>query len=233
MTIGIIGAMEEEVELLKNSMPSVEEIVIGGAKFYVGEVAGKEVVLLESGIGKVNAALGTTLMADRFKPEVIINTGSAGGMAEGLAVGDVIISDRLAYGDVDVTEFGYTYGQVPRMPAFYQGDAVLLKKAETIYREYFAASENKAVYGLVVTNDSFIMRPDQHETIRTFFPDVKAVEMEAVAIAQVAYQFDIPFLIIRAISDLANQEATISFDEFIHLAAKQSATCIIELLKTI
>ncbi|CCQ24069.1 5'-methylthioadenosine/S-adenosylhomocysteine nucleosidase [Listeria monocytogenes N53-1] len=78
-------------------------------------------------------------------------------MAEGLAVGDVIISDRLAYGDVDVTEFGYTYGQVPRMPAFYQGDAVLLKKAETIYREYFA-------YGLVVTNDSFIMRPDQHET---------------------------------------------------------------------
>ncbi|MBC8931357.1 5'-methylthioadenosine/S-adenosylhomocysteine nucleosidase, partial [Escherichia coli] len=91
-------------------------------KFYVGEIAGKEVVLLESGIGKVNAALGTTLMADRFKPEVIINTGSAGGMAEGLAVGDVIISDRLAYGDVDVTEFGYTYGQVPRMPAFYQGD---------------------------------------------------------------------------------------------------------------
>ncbi len=73
------------------------------------------------------------------------------------------------------------------------------------------------------------MRPDQHETIRTFFPDVKAVEMEAAAIAQVAYQFDIPFLIIRAISDLANQEATISFDEFIHLAAKQSATCIIEL----
>ncbi|MBC8863235.1 5'-methylthioadenosine/S-adenosylhomocysteine nucleosidase, partial [Escherichia coli] len=70
----------------------------------------------------------------------------------------------------------------------------------------------------VVTNDSFIMRPDQHEIIRTFFPDVKAVEMEAAAIAQVAYQFDIPFLIIRAISDLANQEATISFDEFIHLA---------------
>lgn len=128
MTIGIIGAMEEEVELLKNSMSSVEEIVIGGAKFYIGEIASKEVVLLESGIGKVNAALGTTLMADRFKPEVIINTGSAGGMAEGLAVGDVIISDRLAYGDVDVTEFGYTYGQVPRMPAFYQGDAVLLKK---------------------------------------------------------------------------------------------------------
>ncbi|CCQ20941.1 5'-methylthioadenosine/S-adenosylhomocysteine nucleosidase [Listeria monocytogenes] len=84
-------------------------------------------------------------------------------MAEGLAVGDVIISDRLAYGDVDVTEFGYTYGQVPRMPAFYQGDAVLLKKAETIYREYFATSENK--YGLVVTNDSFIMRPDQHKLL--------------------------------------------------------------------
>lgn len=108
-------------------MPSVEEIVIGGAKFYVGEIAGKEVVLLESGIGKVNAALGTTLMADRFKPEVIINTGSAGGMAEGLAVGDVIISDRLAYGDVDVTEFGYTYGQVPRMPAFIKETLYFLK----------------------------------------------------------------------------------------------------------
>ncbi|MBC1230029.1 5'-methylthioadenosine/S-adenosylhomocysteine nucleosidase [Listeria booriae] len=227
--IGIIGAMEEEVMILREKLVNLEEVTIASAEFYVGELAGKEVVLLKSGIGKVNATLSTTLLCDHYDISLIINTGSAGGIGAELEVGDVIISDNVAYGDVDATVFGYTYGQVPQMPAQYQGDVNAMQLAQQVYQDNFS-EKGKAVYGLVVTTDSFIHRPDQREMITTFFPEVKAVEMEACAIAQVAHQFDVPFLIIRALSDVADSEASVSFDEFLATAAANSSTCILQLL---
>ncbi|KMT59348.1 5'-methylthioadenosine/S-adenosylhomocysteine nucleosidase [Paenilisteria newyorkensis] len=228
--IAIIGAMEEEVTILREQMVGLEETTIAGAVFYTGTLAGKEIVLLKSGIGKVNAALSTTLLCDHYDISLIINTGSAGGIGAELEVGDVIISDHLAYGDVDATVFGYTYGQVPQMPALYQGDEEAMRLAQQIYQENFSEG-NKAVYGLVVTTDSFIHRPDQRELITTFFPEVKAVEMEACAIAQVAHQFDVPFLIIRALSDVADSEASVSFDEFLATAAKNSSACVVKMVE--
>ncbi|MHC5251961.1 5'-methylthioadenosine/adenosylhomocysteine nucleosidase [Listeria kieliensis] len=231
MMIGIIGAMQEEVQILRDAMTERKTVEIAGAQFYEGNLEGQRVVLVESGIGKVNAAVSTAILCDRYAPKVIINTGSAGGIGSDLKVGDVILSDRLTYGDVDATVFGYRFGQVPQMPAIYEGDRALLKKAEQIYAEHFKETPNKAVYGLVVTNDSFISQETQREALFASFPDMCAVEMEAAAIAQVAYRFQVPFLVIRAISDVADQEAAMSFDEFLEIAAKASSESILALLR--
>ncbi|MBC1399251.1 5'-methylthioadenosine/adenosylhomocysteine nucleosidase [Listeria fleischmannii] len=229
--IGIIGAMEEEVKILKEQMTLLLEEEIAGAKFYRGTLENQEVVLLQSGIGKVNAAISTTILCDHYKPEWIINTGSAGGIGPDLNVSDVIISSQLTYGDVDATAFGYTFGQVPQMPAMYQSDKKLLDMAEKVYINQLKESPNKVVFGLIVTTDSFIATDEKREAIKTYFPEVKAVEMEATAIAQVAHQFDTPVLIVRALSDVADKEAAISFDAFLETAAKASSTCILALLK--
>jgi adenosylhomocysteine nucleosidase len=115
-TIGVIGAMEEEVELLKSALGQVETFERAGNTFYIGELHHTRIVLLQSGIGKVNAAIGTTLLISRYDPLCLINTGSAGAVFEDLEVGDVIISTQVVHHDVDVTAFGYAIGQVPRMP---------------------------------------------------------------------------------------------------------------------
>ncbi len=123
MKIGLIGAMEEEVEILKNKLENRQDKKIAESVFYLGDLDGHEIILLQSGIGKVNAAVGTTLMIHVFQPDYIINTGSAGGFDPRLSVGDVVIGSEVRHHDVDVTVFGYEYGQVPQMPACYLSDS--------------------------------------------------------------------------------------------------------------
>lgn len=112
MKIGIIGAMEEEVTLLRDKIENRQTITIGGSEIYTGQLHGVDVALLKSGIGKVAAAMGATLLLERCQPDVIINTGSAGGLASTLKVGDIVVSDEARYHDADVTAFGYEYGQL-------------------------------------------------------------------------------------------------------------------------
>lgn len=228
--IGIIGAMPEEVALLKEKLENPEIIKQKGATFYKGTIYKKEIILLQSGIGKVNAAIGTTLLCQIFSPEIIINTGTAGGIDASLSVGDIILSDQLIYGDVDATAFGYTFGQVPQMPAYYSGNEKLARLAQAIYNTALSKVDRRAYHGLIVTTDSFISSSEQKQAIKEKFPDVKAVEMEGAAIAQTASHFEIPFVIIRAISDTADGKASISFDKFVTLASKRSATCVLQLL---
>lgn len=228
MKIGLIGAMEEEVEILKNKLENRQDKQIAGSSFYLGELEGHEIVLLQSGIGKVNAAVGTTLLIHVFHPDCIINTGSAGGFHTELNVGDVVIASEVRHHDVDVTVFGYEYGQVPQMPAFYPSDSALMKTAEK------AAVQNgriKAVKGLVATGDSFMSDPDRVAFVKEKFPDIIAGEMEAAAIAQVCHQFQVPFVIIRALSDIAGKDAGVSFEKFLETAAKHSAEQILTMLK--
>ncbi len=116
MKIGIIGAMDEEVALLKETMANKKEVIVAGYEITEGTLSDKQVVLLKSGIGKVNAALATAMLIERYAPQAIINTGSAGGFAANLEVGDIVISDAVVHHDVDVTAFDYAYGQVPQMP---------------------------------------------------------------------------------------------------------------------
>ena len=169
MKIAIIGAMEEEVIILRNQLENTKQDVIAGSEFTEGTYKGIEVVLLKSGIGKVNAALSTTLLLDRYKPDYVINTGSAGGFHEALNVGDVVISTEVRHHDVDVTAFGYEYGQVPGLPAAYKADSDLLeiavKKAEEI-------NDIQVVKGLIATGDSFMNDPVRVDYIRTKFHDL-------------------------------------------------------------
>ena len=227
MNFGIIGAMEEETSLLKSKMTNLKEWHQANALFISGEIENHQVVLVQSGIGKVNAAIAATLLLSQYEIDALINTGSAGGIGEGLVVGDIVVSTQVAYHDVDATIFNYEIGQVPQMPARYTANEDLVEKFITAAKNV----ELHPVKGLIVTSDSFIAGKEQTKKIMTSFPDALAAEMEGAAIAQVCYQFEKPFVILRAMSDVADEEAGISFDEFIIDAGKRSANMVIELLK--
>jgi 5''-methylthioadenosine/S-adenosylhomocysteine nucleosidase len=229
MRIGLIGAMEEEVAILKDKLTDREETEAAHSHFYSGRINGMETVLLQSGIGKVNAALGTTLMIDRYHPDVVINTGSAGGTDSALNIGDVVISSGVVHHDVDATAFGYKHGQVPGMPAVFKPDPDLSQIAAHCARQTLAG--HQTVMGVIGTGDSFMADPQRIEKIKALFPGLKAVEMEGAAIAQVCFQFGTPFLIIRALSDIAGKESGITFDQFLRTAAGNSARFILDLLK--
>ncbi|AVL78098.1 5'-methylthioadenosine/S-adenosylhomocysteine nucleosidase [Staphylococcus cohnii] len=227
--IGIIGAMEEEVAILKDKLVDFEEINIAHVYFYKGYINDKAVVLTQNGIGKVNVAISTALLIEKFKPDLIINTGSAGALDKSLNVGDIVISDMVAYHDADARAFGYQLGQIPQMPAQFVADKSLIDKATQVITN----QQLTAKTGLIVSGDSFIGTKDQRMKIKTNFPQAMAAEMEATAIAQTCYQFNLPFIITRAISDLADGDAGITFDEFLTKAAKSSSTMVENLIKKI
>lgn len=226
MKIGIVGAMAQEVEILRGLMQNMKQTQVASAVIFEGEIAGKSVALLQSGIGKVAAALGTTALLQLAKPDVIINTGSAGGVAQGLSMGDIVVSDQTAYHDADVTAFGYTKGQLPACPARFISDPKL-----TAVAQQCAAQQGANVRtGLICSGDSFIADEQRLNQIKQDFPDVLAVEMEAAAIAQVCEAFNVPFVVVRAISDSGNGEASLSFEEFLPLAAKSSSQMVLGML---
>ncbi|ASB88145.1 5'-methylthioadenosine/S-adenosylhomocysteine nucleosidase [Bacillus sonorensis] len=230
MKIAVIGAMEEEVTILRSKLEQTNREVIANCEFTSGTYEGKEVVLLKSGIGKVNAAMSTTILLDRFKPDVVINTGSAGGFHHSLNVGDIVISTEVRHHDVDVTAFEYEYGQVPNLPAAFRADDKLVKTAEA---EASDLGTFQVVKGTIATGDSFMSDPERVAFIRGKFKDLCAVEMEAAAVAQVCHQFDIPFVVIRALSDIAGKESEISFDKFLEQAAKHSTELVLRMIKQI
>ncbi len=229
-TIAVVGAMEQEIELLRESMANVKHVSFGKFSAYEGELAGKRMVLVLSGIGKVNAAVSTSWVIHQFAPDCIINTGSAGGLGKGLKVGDVVIGETVAHHDVDVTAFGYVWGQVPQLPAAFASDENLIRQAEKAAQVFEGAAVTQ---GLIVSGDRFVHSSEGVAEIRSHFPEVKAVEMEAAAIAQTCYQLEVPFVIIRAVSDSADEKADISFEEFLKTAAVSSAKMVTEIVKSL
>lgn len=227
MRIGIIGAMDEEVELLIEKLDNKKEEKRVGCEFYSGILNGVDVVLLKSGIGKVNAAIGTTLLIEKFAPNYVINTGSAGGFEKGLKVGDIVISTEVRYNDVDATVFGYEFGQVPRMPAFYEPNEMLVSVAEKSTIEVGVHS----VKGLILSGDSFMSDEKRVFELKEMFPASYCAEMEAGAIAQVCFQFKCPFVIIRSLSDIAGSDAKISYDQFLKTASVNSAKLVLLMIE--
>jgi len=231
MKIGIIGAMEQEVSILKQAIENCQTVTKAGCTFFSGQLNGVEVVLLQSGIGKVAAAIGTTILLDEYQPDVVINTGSAGGFDSSLNLGDVVISTEVRHHDADVTAFGYEMGQMAQQPAAFLADDKLINVAEQALEQM---EDKHAVRGLICTGDAFVCTAERQAFIRTHFPSVIAVEMEASAIAQTCHQFNVPFVVVRAISDVADKESPMSFEEFLPLAAKSSSEMVfkmVELLK--
>lgn len=233
--IGIIGAMEKEVNLLCESLENPSLGKFGIFEFYSGRLEGKDVVVLKCGIGKVNAAIGCAVMMQVYKPGFVINTGSAGGIAGGLNFGDVIVSTGLLYHDVDVTAFGYKPGQLPGHPPVFGIDENLILAAEKalsqLKTEKVLPPDLEYRRGLIASGDAFMHRPESIALVRGLFPDVAAVEMEGAAIAHCCSLFGVPAIVIRALSDIAGTESPVTFDEFLPVAAKHSAEVVRRIVK--
>lgn len=229
MKIGIIAAMEEELQELRKRLSAPQETCYGQFRYYTGQLCGHDAALLLCGIGKVNAAVGATLLIDKFRPDYVINTGVAGGFPpEKLKIGDIVISSEVRHHDADATIFNYEYGQIPRMPAAYYPDAHLLALASEPLPD---ACEVKVLQGQIMSGDSFIHHQRQIADIQEKFPSVMAVEMEGAAIAQTCYLFETPFLIIRSISDLvAADESHEVYKLSMPAAARHSVTLVLNLL---
>ncbi len=221
MLIGIIGAMEAEVNPILDQMIQVETINYGNHKFYKGKLLGKDVVLTESGIGKVQAGATATILATIFKVTHMINTGSAGSLLPGgeSNIGDVVISSEVAYHDVNLTNFGYKVGQIPGQPPVFTADNKLVNLAKGC-----AGTQN--IVGLIVSGDQFICSEEQRNKILQDFPGVAACEMEGASIAQICNNFNIPFVVIRSISDGANINSSVKFEDFLPTAGRNAAMMV-------
>lgn len=227
MKFGIICAMAEELKTLREALENEKVVPIKDITFYDGTISGQEVVLVQSGIGKVQAGMTTALMITNFDIDVVINSGSAGGIGQGLAVGDVVVATATAYHDVDATAFDYKYGQLPQQPLYYETDANWVKQIVSAA----AATGLNAKTGLIVSGDQFIAGKAAVDKILSHFPDALSSEMEGAAIGQACHQFNTPYVVIRAMSDVGDEDAGVSFDEFILAAGKQSAAMLLALFK--
>jgi len=234
--IGIIGAMDDEVSLLCNEMgTSQTKQSINIFEFYTGKLEGKDVTVLRCGIGKVNAAIGCALLIRQFKPDCVINTGSAGGINPALTFGDAIISTGLIYHDVDVTAFNYAPGQIPKQPQIFPVDEKLVKAAEKAVDELKTEKILPGSFvhrrGIIGSGDVFMHEPERIANVRRTFPDMDAVEMEGAAIAHCCNIFSVPVLVIRALSDVAGTQSPVSFNEFLPVASKHSAHIVMRIVK--
>ena len=231
--IGIIGAMEKEISLLRESMGTYDTKKIGNFEFFLGKIEGQDAVLLQCGIGKVSAAVGCALLIQQFNPECVINTGSAGGIHSHLKVGDAIISNGLIYHDVDVTAFNYAPGQLPGQPQIFPVEEKFIKLAEKavveLKQEKVLPDTFNNSRGLIGSGDIFMHEPKRINELRAVFPDIAAVEMEGAAIAHACALFSVPVLVIRALSDIAGTESPISFTEFLPIASANSAHIVIRI----
>ena len=230
MKIAIMGAMDQEVALLKETLNNVTRTQYAHLDFYDGTLHGVEVTVVKCGIGKVAASLATTLMIDRFAPDFVVNTGSAGGFDTSLSIGDVVIGTHVMHHDVDVTHFGYELGQVYGMPSRYECDPRLIAAAEHAAKDVLHINCKK---GLICTGDSFIGCDEAAARLRNLVPDMAAVEMEGAAIGQTAYMMDTPFLVIRSLSDIAGKSSKMSFSQYLDQAAKNSASLVMDMIKTL
>ena len=228
MNVGIIGAMEPEVKILREAMQNPQVLTKAGFTFYTGELAGNTVTLVQSGIGKVASTIATTLLIDNFNPDCVVNTGSAGGFDPSLSVGDVVISSEVRHHDVDVTAFGYEIGQVPQMPAGFAAHPKLVEAAEQTIAQI---SEVKTLVGLICTGDSFMCDPVRIDKARSDFPTMLAVEMEGASIAQTCFALNTPFVVIRSMSDIAGKESPQSFEEYLETASINSSKMVVALLE--
>lgn len=225
--IGLVGAMEPEIIHLRDKIENMKSFTRGGIEFYQGMLEGVEVCIVRSGIGKVNAAIATTLLLDEFGPDVVINTGCAGGTATDANVGDVVISTSVTHHDVNLTVFGYKVGQVPGAPEAFEADSDLVERATKVMDECHLRSHK----GLIASGDTFMCEPDHIEKVKSDFPGVLALEMEAAGVAQTCQKFGVPFVVTRALSDIAGKES-VNYDEFLETAAKNSTEFILHMLRS-
>ena len=229
MKLGIVGAMEIEVADLISSLTESKRQVLAGMTFYEGKLAGVETVIVRSGVGKVNAAVCTQILIDRFGVEEILNTGVAGSLDAQINIGDFVISTDVVHHDVDACVFGYEPGQVPQMPVVsFPADETPAGLPLQTCRE---VNPDIGVWrGRIASGDQFIADPAVKKRISDTF-HASCAEMEGAAIAQTAWLNRVPFVILRAISDKADGSDQMDYPVFEEQAAHHSARLTLELIR--
>ncbi|MCD7735502.1 MAG: 5'-methylthioadenosine/adenosylhomocysteine nucleosidase [Lachnospiraceae bacterium] len=226
--VGIIGAMDIEVEQLKADMKIAREVTKAGMDFCEGDLGGMSAVVVRSGIGKVNAAVCTQILVDVFGVDCVMNTGVAGSLDARINIGDIVISEDVLHHDMDAVNFGYPLGQIPQMEVFsFEADKKLAELAENVCRE--VNPEIAVFHGRIVSGDQFVADKETKERIVRNFGG-SCTEMEGAAIAQTAYLNDIPFVILRAISDKADDSASMDYPTFERKAAQHCVRLVEGLL---
>lgn len=229
--IGIIGAMDEEINCLQDRMNEVKKKRIASMEFYEGSLHGKEVIAVRSGIGKVNAAICTQILIDQYHIDLVINTGVAGSLRSEIEIADIVLSSDALQHDMDATNFGYDFGIIPRMEcSIFPADLEILDTAKQACREVIP--EVGVHIGRIVSGDQFIADNNKKEWLVQTFQGY-CTEMEGAAIAQVAYLNGVPFLIVRAISDKADHSAEMSYAQFEEIAIKNTVKLLDKMVKEI
>ncbi|MDR2938932.1 MAG: 5'-methylthioadenosine/adenosylhomocysteine nucleosidase [Clostridiales bacterium] len=230
-TIGIIGAMEEEITSLKSKIEVVSAKNIIGVDFYMGTMHGKNVVVVRSGIGKVNAAICTQVLIDLYAVDYIINVGVAGALAAELEVGDVVISNELMHHDFDTTSFGDPIGVIPRMgTSVFKSDEALISIAKTSADSVL--TNNKVFVNRICSGDKFVAKKEDKSKIWSNFK-AYCVEMEGAAIAQTCFLNKIPFVVIRSITDKADESADKAYTKNVDTASTNSCKIVEDMLLNI
>ncbi|QNS01927.1 MAG: 5'-methylthioadenosine/adenosylhomocysteine nucleosidase [Buchnera aphidicola (Pentalonia nigronervosa)] len=229
MKIGIIGALKKEIQLIQNIIQKRREQNIGNYKIFIGYYKKNNIFLIKSGIGKVSSSIATTVLINLYKPDIIINVGSAGALDTSLKIGDVIVPKALCYYDVNLSNFGYSFGQIPYFPKKFLINKKLFNFINNLSKNF----KFTFLTGLLVTGDTFIRERNMINNIQYHFSSAIAVDMEATAIAQTCYQFNIPAIIIKSISDSADQNATIKFKKNIFVVSLQLFNFVQLILKNI
>lgn len=223
--------MQEEFEEIQNIMKNCDEKRIKEISFITGKIEGQNCVIVQSGIGKVNSARITQMMIDNFDIEYIMNLGSAGALNPMLKIGDIVIGDELVQHDFDITAFGHAKGYITGVGDRVYSDKYLIEKFENAI-ENLEDRDYEIKTGTIASGDVFCTEIEMKNQIYANFK-ADCVEMEGAAIAQVSYLNNIPFIVIRSISDTPNGNNAITFDKFVELASKRCARILKEVLKDI
>ncbi|MCX7555123.1 5'-methylthioadenosine/adenosylhomocysteine nucleosidase [Marinicella sp. S1101] len=229
MKIGIIAAMHQECEFFRQLIQAPVHSRYLDIKITHGQYAGHPVCLLESGIGKVNATIAAEWVIREFAADLIINTGSAGGIKAGVAVGDFVFAEKVCHHDVDVSPIGFKFGELPRLPVYYPIKKKWLERLDQLAN----LLGDKHHIGTIATGESFIYQNPQVDLIKQRFPEVLACEMEAAAVAQVCHLHEIDYMVIRNLSDIAGQDAQINFNQYIQQAGQKSTELVLALIDSI
>ncbi|MBD8496834.1 5'-methylthioadenosine/adenosylhomocysteine nucleosidase [Paenibacillus arenosi] len=228
MTIGIIGAMDEEIALLLQAMGQVEEHEQAGNRYYRGTLHHHSVVVCKSGVGKVNAAITTQVLIDRFSVERILFTGVAGAVNPMLNIGDIVISSACIQHDMDVTALGFKLGEIPyQSNSIFRADQQLIELAKRVCEEIVP---QRHMVGIVLSGDQFIASREKVKALYETFNGA-CTEMEGSAVAQACSLNNVPFVIIRSMSDKADGSAHVNFAEFTVEASERSYQMIDHMLQ--
>jgi len=226
MNIAIMGAMPEEIAPLLEKVGEYKMTEYAGNKYYEATYAGHNLVIAYSKIGKVFSTLTATTMLQKFGAEILLFSGVAGAINPKLKIGNLIAATKLCQHDLDITAFGHPHGYVPEGKQFVEADAALVAKA----KEVAAEMNLDLMEGTIATGDQFVADPVRNKWIGDTF-GADALEMEGASVACVCDAMNVPFFILRAISDAADMDASFSFDEFLESSAIESANFIIKMVE--